>query len=325
MKTGPAFQILSPVMGKYRFRIAGLFLLVTITVGIDLSQPVIVKEAIDRYISSGKPDAGAIIYIAGFYFLAVLIAFWLTYVQDVLLQSTGQSVLKEIRMKLFRHIQSLPIKYFDKNASGRIITNVVSDTEALNNFFSEFFPSTLRGVFTLVMIVFFMFHLNFAMALSCCIIVPVIGFISAYFQKKLRHINQQMRSRLSASIAFLAENLAGMPMIQIFRQESKQYRLYDEKNALLLKSTITENRYNMMFFFITELLSDFGVAALIWSGCPGVIRGEVSFGVLYAFVGYIRRFFHPINMITTQLNILQSMIVASERILQTLSEKKRYY
>jgi ATP-binding cassette subfamily B protein len=299
----------------------GLFFLIITVVSIDLAQPFIVKEAIDKYISVPNPDVGAIAMMASLYLIVVLLAFGLTYFQDILLQSTGQSIVREIRMDLFRHIQGLSLKYFDEHASGRIITNVVSDTEALNNFFTDFLSNTLRGIFTLVLIVFFMFQLNLKIAAFCFLIVPVIIAISRYFQGKLRRINQEMRSRLSAVIAFLAENLAGMSIVQIFHQEKKQQRDFDAKNTLLLKSTIIENRMTLLFFLFTEAFGDIGVAALVWFGGGSVIRGSVSFGVLYAFIGYIRRFFQPINSITMQLNILQSMIVASERIANTLHEK----
>jgi ATP-binding cassette subfamily B multidrug efflux pump len=315
------FDILIPYIKRYRLRMAGLFFLIVVVVGIDLAQPIIVKEAIDKHISVANPDAGAIALIAGLYLVVVLLAFGLTYFQDILLQSTGQSIVREIRTNLFRHIQSLSLKYFDQNASGRIITNVVSDTEALNNFFSDFLPNTLRGLFTLTMIIIFMFQLNLKFALYCFLVVPVIIIVSRYFQEKLRKINQEMRSRLSAVIAFLAENLAGMSIVQIFHQEKKQYRAFDAKNKLLLESTMVENRMTLLFFLFTEALGDIGVAALVWFGSGSVIRGTVSFGVLYAFIGYIRRFFMPINTITMQLNILQSMIVASERIMRTLKEK----
>jgi ATP-binding cassette subfamily B protein len=130
-----------------------------------------------------------------------------------------------------------------------------------------------------------------------------------------------MRSRLSSAISFLAENLSGMAIVQIFNQELKQQKEFDQRNQALLKITIKENRLNLFFFLVTELLGDMGVAGLVWFGGGAVIRGNISFGVLYAFIGYMRRFFQPINNITQQLNVLQSMIVSSERIARTFQEQ----
>jgi len=166
-----------------------------------------------------------------------------------------------------------------------------------------------------------MFNLNVKIALYCFLVVPIIIFISAYFQKRLRKVNQEMRSRLSTLISFLAENLAGMSIVQIFNQEQKQYNEFENRNGAYLKSAIKENRLTLAFFLFTEVIGDFGVAGLIWFGSGPVIRGDVSFGVLFAFIGYIRRFVQPITSITMQLNTFQNMLVATERIVVTLNEK----
>jgi ATP-binding cassette, subfamily B, multidrug efflux pump len=316
-----AFNILMPYLRRNKWQMIWVFFLVIFVVSIDMLQPIIVQNAIDNYISVPNPNARSIALISLIYFFVVLLGFGLTYYQSILLQATGQTIIKEIRVDLFKHIQSLSLKYFDKNSSGRIITNVVNDTESLNNFFTDFLATNIRNLFTLIIIIAFMFHLNLTIALYCFFAVPLIVVVSAYFQKKLRIVNQEMRSRLSSVIAFLAENLAGMSIIQIFNQEEKQFREFDRRNSLLLISNKKENKLILNYFLFTEALGDIGIATLIWFGSGPVIRGTVSFGVIFAFVGYIRRFFQPINAITTQLNVFQSMLVATERIAVTLNEK----
>jgi ATP-binding cassette subfamily B protein len=145
--------------------------------------------------------------------------------------------------------------------------------------------------------------------------------VSLLFRKILRTVYTDIRNRLAAMISFLAENLNGMALIQIFHQEVKQQQKFDERNKEYLKATIRENWIFLLFIALTELLSDLGVALMVWLGGGAVMQGAVSFGVLYAFIGYIRRFFMPINLITQQLNTLQSSIVALERITQTMEEK----
>jgi ATP-binding cassette subfamily B protein len=308
-------------MKQYRWRFALVFCLVVTVVVVDLAQPWLVKEAIDRYVAVPHPDPGAILRMALGYLLLSLVSFGLSYYQEILLQYAGQSVVRSIRIDLFTHIQSLSLRYFDQNSAGRIITNVVNDTEALNNFFTQFLSNTLRGLLSLILIMFFMLRLHVTIALWCFLMIPVIAVVSLVFRKILRRIYNEIRSRLSAAISFLAENLNGMAIVQIFNQEAKQQKRFDERNQALLRVTILENRVNLMLNNSTELLGDLGVAALVWFGGGAVIKGAVSFGVLYAFIGYIRRFFQPINIMTQQLNILQSSLVASERIAQTLQEK----
>jgi len=313
-------KILLPYLSEYRSRLAVVGSLVVAVVLIELVQPYLVKEAIDRYVTSSTPNTTAIIRMALIYFVLVLAGFAMTYYQEIMLQQVGQSIVRKIRVDLFNHIQRLALRYFDQNSSGRIITNVVSDTETLNNFFTQFLANTLRGSFSLILIMFFMLRLNVTIALYCFLLIPLVVVITVLFQKRLRKVNAEVRNRLGIAIGFLAENLRGMAIIQIFHQEAKQQKRYNERNKALLQSSILENRYILSFFNVTELLGDLGIAALLWFGGGAVIKGTVSFGVLYAFVGYIRRFFHPINTISQQMNALQSTIIAVERISATLQE-----
>lgn len=308
-------------MGEYRWRFCLAFTLVVVVVVVELAQPWLVKEAIDRYVAVAAPDPGAIIWLAAGYLGLSLVAFVLTYYQEILLQSAGQAIVRKIRIELFTHIQSQSLRFFDRSSAGRVITNVVNDTEALNNFFSQFLANSLRGLFSLALIMVFMLRLNVTLALYCFLLIPVIVAVSIFFRRILRRIYNEIRNRLALAIAFLAENLSGMAIVQIFHQEAKQQAQFDRRNRALLQATILENRINLLFNNTTELLGDLGVAALVWFGGLSVLGGTVSFGVLYAFIGYTRRFFQPINTMTQQLNILQSATVATERISQTLGEK----
>lgn len=313
-----ALRTLLPYLTAHRSRLSLAFLLVVTVVVIETAQPYLIKEAIDRYIAVAHPDGAAVLWMAGVYLITVLLAFGLTYWQEIIFQHTGLVTVREIRTNLFIHLQQLSLRYFDQNSAGRIITNVVNDTESLTSFFSQFLSITVRGVLSLALIMIFMLRLNVTVALYCFILIPIIALISVYFRIKLRVIYNQIRNRLSSAISFLAENLSGMAVIQIFHQEAKQQRKFDERNLSLRTATIDENRMTLLLNSTTELLGDFGVAALVWFGGRAVLHGAITFGVLFAFIGYIRRFFQPINMITQQLNVLQTTIIATERIARTM-------
>jgi ATP-binding cassette subfamily B protein len=316
-----ALQVLLHFARSARRRIAAVLALVVTVVLVDLAQPWLVKEAIDRHLAVGAPDPVALLWMAGAYLGLAAGAFALTWWQDLLLQRTGQSIVRAIRVDLFRHIQGLSLRYFDHTSAGRIITNVVNDTEALNELFTQFLANSLRSVVSLGLITALMLRLDVEIALHCFIMIPVVAAISLLFRRVLRRVYGETRTRLAGVIAFLAENLSGMAIVQIFHQEAKQARRFDERNEALLEATVRENRTSLAFNHTTELLGDVGVAALVWFGGGAVIRGAVSFGVLYAFVGYIRRFFQPINTITQQLNVLQAALIAAERIGRTLHER----
>jgi ATP-binding cassette subfamily B protein len=316
-----ALSCLFPYIRAFRYRISFVLFLVVIVVLIDLVQPYLVKVAIDSYLVVANPDPVGIFKMAAFYLGLSLAACGLTYYQDIILQSSGQAIVRDLRADLFRHIQKLSLRYFDQHSAGSIITNIVNDTESLNNFFTQFLPNTLRGVLSLVLIMGFMLRLDVKIALYCFILVPVILIISWSLRRMLSKIYREIRTRLSATISFLAENLTGMAIVQIFHQEVKQLRKFDERNSALLEANVRENRLTVLLNNLTELVGDLGVAALVWFGGRGVIKGAVSFGLLYAFIGYVRRFFQPINVITQQFNTFQSSVVAAERIARTFREE----
>lgn len=313
------FKVLTPYLQRH-WRPLALVLLIIVVVIIDLAQPYLVKEAIDRYVTVFHPDGRAILRLAGVYLGLILLAFLLSWYVEILLQQVGQTIVRELRLHLFRHIQSLSLRYFDQTGAGRIITNVVSDTEAISNFFTQFLANSLRGLLSILLILGFMIHLDLTLALYCSLLIPLVVAVSIYFQGRLRAINSEIRSRLGTVIAFLAENLHGMAIVQIFHQERKQQERFVARNQAHIKATIRENHYFLLFFNVTELIGDLAIATLVWFGGAAVLHGALSFGVLYAFIGYIRRFFQPLNTLTQQLNILQACLVATERISRTLRE-----
>ena len=316
-----AFRTLWPYMVNERSRLTIALLLVIAVVLVETVQPYLVKEAIDHYIMASQPHGTAIFFMAGAYLTTVLAAFAFIYQQEVMLQRIGLTTVRAIRTALFSHLQRLSLRYFDGHSTGRIMTNLVNDTETLANFFSQFLPIAFRGLLSLALIMFFMLNLDVSIALYSFILIPILIFVSLLFRNRLRVIYNDVRNSLSCVISFLTENLRGMAIIQIFHQESRQQGKFDECNAVLRDTTIRENQTNLLLNGISELLGEFGVAAMVWFGGNAVIRGTITFGVFYAFVGYIRRFFQPINAITQQWNALQSTIIATERIAQTMAIK----
>jgi ATP-binding cassette subfamily B protein len=316
-----ALATLIPYAKPHRARVALAFLLVVAVVVIDLVQPWLVKEVIDRFTTAASPDSGAVLLISAAYFALVLLSFGLTWRQELLFQETGILIVRSLRIDLFRHIQRLSLRYFDQNSPGRIITNVSSDTETLNTFFTQFLATSLRGVVSLVLIMVFMMRLDRVIAMYCFLLLPAVMLSATFFQRRMQVANAEARHRLGVLIGYLAENLGGMRIVQIFHQEAKQQRRLDEKNRAYFDASVEENRRFLIFFNVTEMLADLTVAGLVWFGGRGVIHGAITFGVLYAFVGYIRRFFQPVSMILLQMNTLQSAIVASSRIGRTLAEK----
>ncbi len=310
---------LLPYAKPFRWHFTAVLGLVIVYNATSVLQPYLVKVAIDDDISGHPPNLHGLWTVSLLYVGVVLVSVVANYLQILLVQYAGQSVIRQIRLDLFRHIERQSMAFFDTNAIGRLVTNVSSDTETVSQFFTNFFLSLLRDGLSLVMIVFAMFQLDARIAAYCMGLIPLLFLISVLFRKRLRNAYQTTRTRLSNIMAFLAENLAGIRIIQIFHQERRQARRFAEVNDSHRTASIREYRISVMFNRTFEMLGNIAVAAMVWVGGGAVLHGAIAFGTLYAFISYIRQFFQPINSITQQWNTLQSSIVAADRIGNVLS------
>ncbi|QKS43335.1 ABC transporter ATP-binding protein (plasmid) [Paenibacillus cellulosilyticus] len=280
----------------------------------DLLQPYLMKIAIDDNLMAGKNDFSALLIICFVYLGLSLSSFVFSYIQNNVLQGIGQSIVSRIRKQLFGHIMKQSMGYFDRTSSGSLITHVSSDTEALNQFFNQVLLSLFRDGLTLVLIFVMMFRLDATLALYCLILMPIIAVIAIAFRSFMRTTYQLARTRLSRMVAFVAENLSGMHLIQVFHQQKEQEKQFNERNKLYFQANLREIRTNVLFGRTFDILSNLSVACITWIGGSAVLGHHLEFGVLYAFITYIRQFFQPINTITQQWNTLQSATVAITRI-----------
>lgn len=305
---------LLPFARPYVWQFTLVMVLVIIFNASTVMQPYLVKIAIDSDISTAHPNYHGLLTISAIYIGVVLIGVISNFAQILLLQHAGQNVIKSIRIALFEHIERQAMRFFDNHAVGRLVTNVANDTETVSQFFTNFFLSLIRDGLSVVMIIVAMFELDTRIALYAMILIPIIFAISVAFRGRLRGAYQVTRSRLSAMNAFLAENLAGMRIIQIFHQERRQQRAFVNLDESHRNANIHEYFTSVCFNRTLELLGNVAVAAVVWIGGGSVLQHTIEFGTLYAFIRYIQQFFQPINAMTQQWNTLQSSMVAADRI-----------
>ena len=314
-----AFRAILAYAKPHRLTFLIIFVCTLLAISADLLQPYLVKIAIDDNLLAGKNDFGMLVVIGAVYLGLSIISLTFTYLQNNLLQYAGQSIVARIRKDLFEHISKLSMSFFDRTPIGSLVTHESSDTETLNQFFTQVFLSLMRDGMTLIFIVVLMFQLDPVLALYSMIILPIIAAISIGFRSYLRKAYQMSRTQLSRLIAFVAENLAGMNLIQAFHQENEQVQQFTERNHKYFRANLREIRTNVLFNRSFDILGNMAVAFLTWIGGMAVFHHNMEFGVLYAFITYIRQFFQPINSITQQWNTLQSTIVSMDRLWRIFS------
>lgn len=316
-----AFRALSGYVRPHIWAFIGVFCCTLIAILSDLLQPFLMKIAIDDNLLAGRNDYKGLLTICAVYLGLSLSSLLFTYLQSNLLQHIGQSIVARVRKQLFGHIMKQSMRYFDRMSSGSLITHVSSDTEALNQFFSQVLLSLFRDGLTLLFIIVMMFQLDTTLALYCLILLPIISLIAIAFRSFMRTTYQLARTRLSRLVAFVAENLSGMNLVQVFHQQKEQEKQFNERNGLYFQANIREIRTNVVFGRTFDILSNLSIAFVTWIGGNAVLGQNLEFGVLYAFITYIRQFFQPINTITQQWNTLQSATVAITRIWSVFANK----
>lgn len=292
----------------------GVFILVIIYNLTQVIQPDLVKIAIDRYLLVRHAALEPLMTIGLLYLGMTLVGLAANLIQTRLVASAGQHIVRQLRIDLFSHIESLAMKYFETHDSGRLLTNVSSDTTRISQFFTQFLLSVIRDGVTIVLVMGAMLLLNWKLGLMAFVVVPVILAISLVFRPYLRKSYHTTRSRLSRLIGFVAENLTGMRITQAFHQEAKQLGKFRALNNPYQDASITEYRWDVFFNRSFDLLGNLAVAFVAWLGGRAVLHHAIPLGVLYAFISYIQQFFAPINSLTQNWNTLQSSMISAERV-----------
>lgn len=289
--------------------------------GAELASPYIMKVAIDDYIMGGK--AGLNITLIGVvYFASVLIGSLSNYAHTILLNTIVQKIIHSIRMQLFSHIQRMPLSFFDKNSSGRILTRVTNDVEALNEMYTGVLVVLFRDVFLLIGITVTMFSMNPKLALVSFSVVPIIILITALYKPRATANYRRVRALIAQINGFLSENISGMKLVQIFNRQKQKYAEFRELNGKYNEASLLEVKLMAFFRPSAELVNNLGISILIWYCAPGVFQSIIEVGVLYAFITYIKKFFGPINDLADKVNVILSGMVSAERIFEIMDNNE---
>ncbi|MGI5853199.1 MAG: ABC transporter ATP-binding protein [Bacillota bacterium] len=263
-------------------------------------------------------DNRSLIRLAAIFFGLALIAFVFNYGQVYLLQYTSQKIIHNMRRQIFTHLQGMSLSFFDKNPVGRLVTRVTNDTDTLNEMYGSVLVNLFRDIFTILGVIVIMFQLDFRLALISLSTLPLIILAAIIFRRYAREAYRNVRTALARINAAMSENIMGMRIVQIFRQEGKKHREFDAINKRYFAASMQELRVFAVFRPLMDLMFSLAMALLIWIGGRQILAGVVSFGLVMAFINYMSQFFQPIMELTEKYNILQAAMASSERIFMLL-------
>lgn len=306
------FVFAKPYIGIFYFLV---FLTVSLSV-IGPLRPMLIQKAIDNHVAIGDYPGlvHMILLLIGLLVLQAIIQFLHTFYSGWL----GQNVIKDIRIKLYRHIQSLKLSFYDKTPIGRLVTRNVSDIETLAEVFSTGIAGIIADVMQLIVILCFMLSLNWKLTLVSLSLLPVLLFATYIFKEKVKVAFNEVRAAVSNLNSFVQEHITGMSIVQIFNSEKQEFKKFQEINKEHRKANINSVLYYAVYFPVAEVIQAAGIGLIVWYGGGQLVQGSVEFGILIAFILYLQMFFRPIRMIADRFNTLQMGIVASNRILDLL-------
>ncbi|MCB0802320.1 MAG: ABC transporter ATP-binding protein [Flavobacteriales bacterium] len=282
-------------------------------------RPWIIQHTIDVEVAA-KNEEGVLYFtllLIAVLIIEAVVQFFQTYMANWL----GQSVIKDMRVQLYKHILSFRLKYFDRTAIGTLVTRNVSDIETIANIFAEGILVIFGDILKLLAVIVFMFYTDWLLTLISLIPIPILIFATSIFKRVIKKAFQDVRTQVSRLNAFVQERVTGMKIIQIFNRETIEMERFKEMNKLHRNAHIRTVWAYSVFFPIVEMLSATSLGLLVWWGTKSVLGGYTTLGNLVAFILYIYMLYRPIRQLADRFNTLQMGMVSSERVFKVLDTK----
>lgn len=282
-------------------------------------RPYIIKLAIDDYIALG--DRQGLFYISLVFLAVVALEVAMQFGNTYLTQLLGQKAVMQLRLDIFKHLQTLSLKFFDRNPIGRLMTRATNDVETLNEMLSSGLVALLGDVFQLSFIIVMMFYTDWQLTLVSLSVLPMMVWVTMEFKKRVRIAYQDVRTEIARLSAFLQEHITGMATVQLFGREQKEFEKHAEINAAHRDANIRSVFYYSVFYPAIELLSSITLGLIIWYSGMRMLNADLTLGIVVAFVQYIALFFRPLQDLSDKYNIMQTAITSAERVFRLLDEK----
>jgi ABC-type multidrug transport system fused ATPase/permease subunit len=281
-------------------------------------RPFLLKDIIDAYI--GKKDPHGVLvfvmYMGGVMLAEVISQFYFVYWANWL----GQDIVKDIRMKLFAHMLSFRMQYFDNAPVGQLVTRAVSDIEQIARIFSQGLFMIISDMLKMVVVLTIMFYMNWKLTWIVIVAMPVLVYITRIFQRKMQVTFEEVRNQVANLNTFVQERVTGMKIVQLFNREAIEAEKFRQINDKHRKAWVKTIWYNSIFFPIADIISSLTLGMVVWYGGIRIIGGDnfTTFGDLFSYTMFIGMLFNPLRQIADKFNEMQMGMISANRVFDIL-------
>jgi ATP-binding cassette, subfamily B, multidrug efflux pump len=281
-------------------------------------RPLLIQQTVDNHIF--KNDVVGLTRMTGILIGLLLLEAAIAYGFNYLTSWLGQSIIRDLRVRVFKHVSSLNLSYFDKTPIGQSTTRTINDIETINAVFSEGIITIIADLLTVIVVLGVMFWTSWKLTLVCMTVLPFLLIGARWFKNEVAKSFQTVRNEVARMNAFLQEHISGMRIVQIFNAEQQERAKFKEINRSYTGANLKAIFAYAVFFPIVEIVSAGALGLMVWYGAKGVIENQITLGVLVAFPVYLNMLFRPIRMLADKFNTLQMGMVAAERVFKLLDD-----
>ena len=294
-------------------------------IGSSLLLPYLLRLGVDNYIINTDIPVterfSGLATLAVVFGFAVVAGFIANYFQVTVLEWTGQNIMHRLRQHIYIHMLGLDLPFFNKNPSGKLVTRLTNDVQNMHEMFTSVIVTLFNDAIRIIGILALLFWLNWHLALLMTLLLPLIIAATLWFSKLARYAFREIRTNLARINSYLQEAVSGISLIQLFQREKDTENNFVKLNRSYFQSTLYQIKIFGIFLPLLDILASTATAIIIWYGGVLILKGEMTIGILVAFISYMRLFFQPLRELSQKYSIVQSAMASAERIFQLLDTR----
>jgi len=265
-----------------------------------------------------QPHLRGLLLIALAYLVLIMVDFIINFIQKITMEKAGHFVMHDLRLTLFRRMQDFSMTFFARNPVGRLVTRVTNDVQNMHEFFTSVLSMLFKDFFLLLGIGIVLVSMDWRLALAAFAVLPLVGLASWWFSRRVRDVFRRLRIKVAEINTRFAETIGGIRVIQSFGREADNEKRFRRLNHENYQAGMEQIHILAIFMPLVEVLGVITVAIVILHGGNRILSGDMTLGILVAFISYMRMFFRPIRDLSEKYNILQNALASAERLFQVM-------